>query len=212
MSSTKSQAKLCYNGILLDSSGSMYPVKHQTFNSLKKFQADQLEDDIINKSSPFIIHTFSNDVKLEHKNKLSELIEFNYQPSGGTALYDGIFAAVNYAETHIEHMLEKPDLINIIIITDGHENSSTHTKNEVKKLFEKYEKEGWEFIFLGANQDAILSGGDLGILKNQCMTYNQSNEGITNVMRSVSQAVKRKAFSGSRNVEFTDLERMESNK
>lgn len=206
-----SQSKLTYNGIVLDRSGSMYPVRDSTYASLMKFQADQLEDSVINHSSPLIIHTFSNDVTLEHQKKISEQIKFDYHPSGGTALYDAIGDAVSHAEKYIETALEKPEIVNIIIMTDGHENASREYNSEtIKTLFKTYQDKGWEFIFLGANQDSILTGGDMGLKQEQCLNFNQSPVGYMNAMRSVSQAVKRKVSSNASNVVFNNEERMTS--
>lgn len=205
------QSKLTYNGIVLDRSGSMYPVRDATYSSLMKFQSDQLEDSVINHSSPLIIHTFSDDVTLEHQKKLSEKINFNYKPSGSTALYDAIGTAVNHAEKYMETALEKPEVINIIIMTDGHENSSKeYNSNTIKSLIKSYQDKGWEFIFLGANLDSILTGGDMGLQREQCLNFKQTPVGYMNAMRSVSQAVKRKVSSNARNVVFNDEERMTS--
>jgi hypothetical protein len=204
-------SKLTYNGIVLDKSGSMYPVRDSTYSSLMKFQADQLEDEVINHSSPLIIHTFSNDVTLEHQKKLSDQIKFDYHPSGGTALYDAIGVAVSHAQKYMDTTLDKPEIVNIIIMTDGMENSSVeYNSNTIKELFKTYQEKGWEFIFLGANQDSILTGGDMGLQREQCLNFNQSPAGYMNAMRSVSQAVKRKVSSNAANVVFNDEERMTS--
>jgi hypothetical protein len=204
-------SKITYNGIVLDRSGSMYPVKDSTYASLMKFQADQLEDNVINHYSPLIIHTFSDNIKLEHQKKLKDNINFNYTPSGSTALYDAIGEAVNHAQKYIDTAIEKPQVINIIIMTDGHENSSKeYNSNTIKSLIKSHQDKGWEFIFLGANLDSILTGGDMGLQKEQCLNFNQTPEGYMNAMRSVSQAVKRKVSSNAANVVFNDEERMTS--
>jgi uncharacterized protein YegL len=199
-----------YYGIVLDESGSMHPTKRDTLGSLNSFHDEQSGE--YHPASPFVIHTFSNNVRIAHNKFLCDsLKDFQYKPSGATALYDAIKESISHAEKEISKMSQKPENTFIIILTDGAENSSTECSlNEVKNLFSKYKELGWQFIFLGANQDAIISGAAMGLERGQCLSFNQTPHAQVSAMKSVSQAVRRQCTNESQKVEFNDEERMES--
>ena len=95
----------------------------------------------------------------------------DYAPRGGTALYDALGKAINAANARFEK--NKPNKVIMCIVTDGHENSSREfTQESVKKLIEKQTSENdWEFVYLGANQDAFAVGGGIGIAQRSCASY-----------------------------------------
>ena len=68
----------------------------------------------------------------------------------------------------------------VVIITDGHENASReYNLKEVKRIVERQkEKYGWEFLFLGANMDAISTASSFGISADRAATYNATQRGI----------------------------------
>ena len=207
----ESDSILNYYGIVLDESGSMYYTKADTIGSLNSFHGEQ--QNVFDGGSPFIVHTFSNDVRCSYDRTLNYSLEtLEYKPSGSTALYDAIKTSIQHAEKHISEMSQKPEGVFIIILTDGAENSSKEcTLDNVKTLFSKYKEIGWQFVFLGANQDAILTGHEMGLERGQCLSFNQSTQAQYSAMRSVSSAVKRHVTSTeSQAVEFNDVERTES--
>lgn len=209
--SKDSSSVLNYYGIVLDESGSMNSTKKDTIGSLQSFHDEQQAD--FHKGSPFIIHTFSNDVRCPYEKTLNHsLSSLKYKPSGSTALHDAIKTSIKQAENYISDMSQKPEGIFIIILTDGEENSSKDcTLDEITKLISKHKELGWQFIYLGANQDAILTGREMGLERGQCLSFNQSTKAQYSAMRSVSSAVKRHVISSeSQAVEFNDDERNES--
>ena len=65
------------------------------------------------------------------------------------------------------------------IITDGKENSSReYNKAGIKSLIEKKQQEGWDFVFLGANIDAISEAGSIGISRDNVVKYKNSAKGV----------------------------------
>lgn len=91
----------------------------------------------------------------------------DYTPGGLTALYDTIGIAINEAEKHTAHLEkdEKPNMVMMVIITDGQENASCeYSAHTVKQMIEKHERnEDWQFIYLGANLSSFSDADDLGI-------------------------------------------------
>ena len=72
----------------------------------------------------------------------------------------------------------KPEKVIVLIMTDGQENASEFTLSDVKTRIEKYKKEGWEFVFLGADIDAFAGGTRLGVSGNSCSVMSKGCGGI----------------------------------
>jgi Mg-chelatase subunit ChlD len=126
---------------------------------------------------------------------------YNLKPGGMTALHDSIATSVVKLAAH------KPDkgkLRILVIVTDGYENASQeHTAASVKKMIEAKKAEGWQIIYLGANQDAVMEAAEFGIAGESSMTYDTASSGAA--MASVGALVTRN-ISGQGGG-FTDEER-----
>jgi len=73
----------------------------------------------------------------------------------------------------------KAEKIIFVITTDGQENAShEYTYKMVKEMIEKYQETGWEFIFMGANIDAVKEASNLGIRKKRAVTYRNDSKGV----------------------------------
>ena len=108
-------------------------------------------------------------------------------PKGGTALHDAIVrASGQFGQTLAElPEEERPGTVIAVIVTDGEENSSREsTKDDVKALItEQQDTFNWSFIFLGANQDAVLTGQSFGLRSGASMTYNATSAGVLDVSK-----------------------------
>lgn len=112
---------------------------------------------------------------------------------GGTALYDAIGTVLDEElDILAESSKNRPDKTLCIILTDGEENSSkNYHKSMIKLMIEEMEREfKWDFIFLAANQDAILTADGLGISKGKAMNFTATNDGINVAYSSISKATK----------------------
>lgn len=78
-----------------------------------------------------------------------------------------------------------------VITTDGQENAShRYTSEQVKKMIERQkEKYGWEFLFIGANIDAVETAARYGISRDRAVNYNADGEGTHILYESVAKAV-----------------------
>lgn len=153
---------------ILDKSGSMSPLVDDTiggFNSLLKKQKNEKGQCVVTtvlfNQSIQILH---NRIPIED---VKNMTEKECQPMGSTALLDAMGSTIDKIKNdHVNTPKEKrPDKVLFAIITDGAENSSKEynikqVKNSVTTCQELL---GWEFIFLGANIDAIETASTFGI-------------------------------------------------
>lgn len=201
-----------YYAIILDESGSMVEHTKDTLGSLKQFYKSQQE--VSHKNSKFVINTFNNKVETRFTGTIGADLVFNYNPTGLTALYDAIGKTITDTLNYLAKSTQKPNDIYIIILTDGEENSSHfYSGSAIKKMIETQKAADWKFIFLAANQDAMFSGGSLGIEKNSCLSYAQNRLATQNAVYGLSEGIKRQKASNTRGcqVEFTSGERLGAN-
>lgn len=180
LTSQKTQDIIC----LLDESGSMNsmgPEPVQAINSFIKEQKTSVMD-----NATFTLYTFNDKVtKVFDDVPLQEMKEFtSYDPDSMTSLYDAIGEAIETKKKK-----GKTDGVICVILTDGHDNSSTKfTSTSIKKLISEMEKEhNWTFIYLGANQDAFEVGGSIGVTN--CSQFNCNAGGLESATRNVSHAI-----------------------
>ena len=167
---------------ILDRSGSMSGLESDTiggFNSLlkkqRKEEGEALVSTILFDDMCEVIH---DRVPME---KVSDLTEDVYFVRGCTALLDAVGGAIHHIGNIHKYARDedRPEKTLFIITTDGMENSSSrYTYSKIKKMVERQkEKYGWEFLFLGANMDAIEAAGHIGISADRAVTYQCDEEG-----------------------------------
>jgi hypothetical protein len=100
-----------------------------------------------------------------------ELTEATFVPRGNTALFDAIGRTVTVTGERLARLPEgaRPKRVIIVIVTDGQENASReYTGPQIRAMLELQRKQySWEFVFLGANQDAITNGKAIGFVHAQ---------------------------------------------
>lgn len=133
---------------------------------------------------------------------INEVGAIKVEPRGMTALYDGIGFAIDQTGQRLAKMpeSERPGLVVVAIMTDGGENASQEYSQSVirDKVKHQTEKYGWQFMFLGANQDSFLVGGNLGFTADKTSNYATSKadlafKGTSDVMKSMRTATSRGA-------------------
>jgi len=167
---------------ILDRSGSMAGLEADTiggFNAMiekqKKVEGEALVSAVL----------FSNDSEVIYDRaevrKIESMTEDTYTVGGGTALIDAIGGAIHHIRNVHKYIRKEgvPENTMFIITTDGKENAShKYSSNRVKKMIKKQqEKYGWEFIFLGANIDAVQTAANFGICKERAVNYHPDTEG-----------------------------------
>ena len=179
---------------ILDRSGSMAGLVADTiggFNSLIQKQKKE--------AGRAVISTLLFDDKCEvlHDRKLLEeiapLTERDYYVRGCTALLDAIGGAIHHiGNVHKYARAEdRPEKTLFIITTDGMENASKQYGYEkVKRMIERQkERYGWEFLFLGANMDAISVAGRFGIAPERAVRFHSDEKGTEINYRVLSETI-----------------------
>jgi len=113
--------------------------------------------------------------------KVAKLTEDTYFVRGCTALLDAVGGAIHHIGNIHKYARDedRPEKTLFIITTDGMENASRrYTYKKVKQMVERQKaRYGWEFLFLGANMDAIAVAGNIGIHADRAVTYQCDEEG-----------------------------------
>ena len=166
---------------ILDRSGSMGGLEGDTiggFNAMiekqRKVEGEALVSTVLFDHESEVIH---DRVPLE---EIEPMTEKQYFVRGCTALIDAIGGAIKHIGSVHKYIREedRPEHTMFIITTDGMENASKkYSSNEVKKMIEKRKKEGWEFLFLGANIDAVETAKHFGIDEDRAVTYRSDSVG-----------------------------------
>ena len=173
--------------IILDCSGSMNLIKSSTIEGFNTFlRAHQAEGTNVRITLVKFNHEYTLAFEEKKIKKKYFLNEANFVPNGTTALLDAIGSTIKSVDARIEKHAVKPGVI-IAIITDGHENSSRfYTQNDIKKTIKKRsDKNNWNFMYLGANQDAIFEGNRLGISSDYSHNFKASKVGVERAFNNV---------------------------
>ncbi len=197
-----------YIAVLLDRSGSMQKIKNDTEGGFNSFLEEQKK---VEGRANISLYQFDDIFETLYENTDIQMApDLSLQPRNSTALIDSIIEAIDKTEKNIEGMKNKPDNVLFVIITDGGENASTqHTRKESFEKISEKRKDKWEFLFIGANQDAIQEGGSYGIMSGSSLTYGANQQGVAATYNALSS--KTKGFRGTGVLEnFTDEERDES--
>lgn len=178
---------------ILDRSGSMAGLEEDTiggFNSMiTKQKAEEGDCYVTTVLFDHELSTLHDRVPLE---KIKPLTGNDYTVRGCTALIDAIGCTVNkISEIHKYVRPEDvPATTMFVITTDGLENASTeYSSDMVKKMIEDKKKLGWEFLFIGANIDAVETAKHFGIDRDRAVNYHADKKGTAVVFDAVSNAV-----------------------
>ena len=179
---------------ILDRSGSMGGLEQDTiggFNAMLKKQKDEPG------SARVTTVLFDNAYEVLHDRldleAMKPITDEDYFVRGSTALLD----AIGYSIIKVDKVLKgtvaehRADKVLFVVITDGMENASrAFTREKLFSLVSARREMGWEFLFLGANMDAIQVAGSYGFSPQMAQTYMNDGEGVEMNYRAVSDAVR----------------------
>eukprot|EP01045_Picozoa_sp_COSAG04_P022397 COSAG04_NODE_2524_length_3973_cov_29.653846_2_plen_378_part_00 len=186
--------------VIMDQSGSMQSMTGTVYEGAREL-LDGVADD-----GTVCVTRFSSQVALG-TDTTPAIAQASWAPgecSGLTALYDAITAAIDSdLQRHAD--LES---VTIAIVTDGIENASQRSLTEVKEKIEATDEKGWRVVFLGSNQDAVLTAETMGIRHGHSMTYGNTRDEVRGAFQSMSAANRR--YRSGRNDDFTHTERQQA--
>lgn len=181
---------------ILDRSGSMSGLEADTiggFNSLIQKQKKEEGEAYIST----VLFDDRSEVLYDRVplSRIEPMNDRQYYVRGCTALLDAIGGAIHHIGNVQKYAREedRPEKTIFIITTDGMENASRrYTYDKVKKMVERQrEKYGWEFLFLGANIDAIAVAGRFGVQASRAVNYECDSEGTQLNYEVLSKAVSK---------------------
>lgn len=179
---------------ILDRSGSMCGMEEDTiggFNSMldkqKKEPGDALVTTVL----------FDNEYETMHDRAPLQCVRAmtanDYSARGSTALLDAVGRAISLIRIAQKHTpeAERPGKTVVVIITDGYENSSReYSIEQVREMISKQTGLGWEFLFLGANMDAVQAAGRMNIRADRAATYRPDGAGTRANYDAVDMAIR----------------------
>jgi von willebrand factor type A domain-containing protein len=178
---------------ILDRSGSMGGLESDTIGGYNSMLLKQKKEKTGKVSVTTVLfddqyELLYNQVPIE---KVSPMTEEEYYVRGSTALLDAIGKTVMQVKAN-QDKKEIKDKVLFVIITDGMENASREYRVEqVKKLIEeRKEKDNWEFLFLGANIDAIGAAKDIGIDSSRAVRFKSDKKGTAKNYEVLNEAIK----------------------
>ena len=186
--------------VVMDRSGSMWPLADDTINGFNSLIEKQKAD--TNGDVHVTVVLFDSKITTLYDcvdiKEIPEMTSNDYCPLGCTALLDAIGSTIisvgkRLADTPEE---ERPANVMFVITTDGHENSSReYNQKQIADMIEHQKtKHSWTFMFLGANIDAESVGKSYNI--DYAKTYTASSVGTESVYRSVDAALRATKAAG----------------
>ena len=184
---------------ILDASGSMYDLTDDTiggFNSMLEKQKAN-EGKVLVSTITFNTESTTIHDRVDIR-EVPKLTNKDYEAGGCTALLDAMGDAIH--KTMDIHKYIRPEDVPsqtlFVITTDGLENSShKYSSDEVKKLVEARTEAGWEFIFMGANIDAVETAKHYGIREDRAVDYLPDAKGTALNFNTVGRVVQKMACS-----------------
>ena len=179
---------------ILDRSGSMSGLEADTIGGFNSMIEKQRKEE-----GEALISTVLFDDQMEviydrvSAEKIQPMTDKQYYVGGCTALIDAIGGAIHHIGNVHKYARKEdvPEHTIFVITTDGMENAShRYTSDQVKKMVTRQkEKYGWEFLFLGANIDAVETAARYGIMEDRAVTFRNDAEGQALNYASMDEAI-----------------------
>lgn len=195
---------------VLDSSGSMATIEDDTKGGFNAFLDDQRNEKGIATVS---LYEFNTTVDCVYQGypiaDAPKLNSNNYTPGGRTALHDAISTAITQTADHLSNLesTSQPENVIFVVLTDGKENASETPQKRVREqVTNRRVEHEWEFLFIGANQDAALTASSMGMDEDRSLDMSHSGDGAKAAYESTSNRISQARDEGSTG-EFSEADR-----
>ena len=181
--------------VVLDRSGSMHAIREDAMGGFNSFLNDQKK---LDGKANFTLVLFNHEYQTPYfrldLQKVPELTEDTYIPTGTTALHDAVGRTIDEIGSKLDKLDEdeKPEQVIIAVLTDGLENSSRdYSGNRIKEMIShQRDKYNWAFMFLSASEeDATQKGSSMGIDPGMTMNYQNTGKGNRHAYSAVSKSI-----------------------
>jgi uncharacterized protein YegL len=178
---------------ILDRSGSMAGIENDTIGGFNATIKGQKELEGETRVTTILFDNFFE--VLHDRIDLQDIFPLTnkeYFVRGSTALYDAIALGINkisnvQRQTKAESQADK---VIMVITTDGYENASRETSGKtLHKMIDKCKKDGWEFLFLGADIDAQAAAEEIGIDRSRSSNFVKDSQGVNMQFQTVNDTV-----------------------
>lgn len=178
--------------IILDRSGSMQSTANDAIGGFNTFLKEQ---QALPGEACLTLIQFDDQYEVNYAEtpikSVKALTHETFKPRGSTALVDAMGRGISDLKARIKAIPkeDRPNVV-VVIITDGEENCSREwTMDRVNELITKRQAKGWQFVFIGANQDAIKTAQGFGIQGANSLSYASNSIGTQSLFTSVSKNV-----------------------
>jgi uncharacterized protein YegL len=190
--------------LVVDRSGSMQEIRTDAEGGVNAFIENQAKE---SGQAYLTLVQFDTEYEFLHKGvSIDQVPKYTLTPRGATALLDAIGRAINETGERLSKMDEadRPGLVVFVVMTDGLENSSREfSKSRIREMIKhQQEKYGWQFTFLGADQDAFAEADALGIDPAGAARFKKDN--IEAAYRATSAKVARMRKQSSENEQIVN--------
>jgi hypothetical protein len=181
--------------MILDRSGSMGSIATETIDGFNRFLQDQR---LLPGRACLTLVQFDDLYEVLYVGRdLNEVPNLDYdtfQPRGATALLDAIGMSIRMTTSRLLILPpeQRPPQVIFVILTDGLENASSRFERRLVFDMIRHQRQtnGWVFLFMGANQDAISEAGSLGIPEDAAMNFESNGRGTHAAFDKVSLSLR----------------------
>ena len=165
--------------LIIDRSGSMATIRDDMVGGVTSLLANQAA-----LPGTLTVDIVTFDDHIEHQAFFADpaTVQVTLEPRGMTALFDALGESLEGFRSALQALPAhaRPAQVQVLVVTDGHENASTrYSREQIKRLITDLKVEaGWDFVYQGANQDAILVGVDLGFDAGSSLTYSADADSV----------------------------------
>lgn len=176
--------------LVIDRSGSMRGIRDDMIGGLRGMLDAQAA--LPGRATVDIV-VFDTEVELQCS--MVDIAEASIQlePRGSTALHDALGHSITGFGAALDALPQalRPDVVQVIVVTDGHENASRrYSAARVRELVAEKKAADWDFVFLGAGQDAVLTGTRLGFDAGSSMTFTAKGEQVGGMSEALDRYVR----------------------
>ena len=207
------KAGLTEISVVLDRSGSMEARKADTIGGFNAFLESQ---QALPGECSISLYQFDHHYEAVYEGipvaKAPKLTDTTFVPRGNTALLDAVGRTINSVGARLAALPEeeRPEKVLVVIQTDGQENASHEFTNQQIKDMISHQRDHyqWQFIFLGADENAFFVAASMGIARGQGLWYSADNIlGATQAINSFASNYRASSRSGAQALAFSDEER-----